>query len=268
MGKTLSRGWIVWIYACLFVNISVGYAQLSAVGPQLGIEVSLQGRYDHEFGTFHSNLMYARVASAQQIDPGSKGIGLVRTVFLAAGARTENFDTYDFRWRAGLITMDFVRTPLSMGLTLVDYNKIDLLELDVRWINLRLGPSLYIGSNTTYFTLKAVGTGGVTTMKIGTFAYTGLEAASELNSRKRNYEIGYLGEAKILINDRVYLAGEFQYRHLLGGLRPKRYTATGRLGVRVSDVIHLEGFYSLEEMRLARTSLDRQLISGRLALIF
>ena len=244
------------------------YAQLYEVGQHLGIEIVPRGVYDYTADAYYAEVMYSRIASSQQIDPTSKGIGLVRTVFLAAGARTQDLSTFDFRWRAGLIDMDFIRTPLSMGLTLIDYNKSGLLELDVRWINIRLGPSIHLGSPTTYFTLKAVGTGGVTTLKMGSFAYAGLEADAELAARKRSYEIGYIGEAVVMIADRVSLSGLFEYRHLLGGLRPERYQLTGQLGVRISENISIQGIYALEDMRLARSSMDRQLFGGLMSLKF
>ena len=102
------------------------FAQLYEVGEHLGIEIVPRGVYDYTSDAYYAEIMYSRIASSQQIDPTSKGIGLVRTVFLSAGARTQDFSTFDFRWRAGLIDMDFIRTPLSMGLTLIDYNKSGL----------------------------------------------------------------------------------------------------------------------------------------------
>lgn len=245
-----------------------GFAQLSEIGPSLGIELAPQATYDYTADAYHAALTYARIASLQQIDPSARGMGSIRTLFVSAGVRSERFETVDFRWRAGLIEMDFVRTPISMGLTLIDYNKVDLLELDVRWVNLRLGPSVFVGTPATNFSLKAVGTGGVTTMKMGTFAYTGLETRDELRARKRSYEIGYLGQAQLLIASRVELNGSLQYRHLLGGLRPERYRFTGTLGVFLGKSLAIYGSYIIEDMRLARSSMDRELFVGQLSLFF
>ena len=268
MGRSIFNFLAIFLLMQGAIGMRSASAQLNEAASQLGIELSPHFQYDYTSGSYYASMMYSRIASSSQIDPDAKGTGLVRTVFGSLGTRTDDLKTFDFRWRAGLIDMDFVRTPISMGLTLVDYNKISLLELDVRWVNLRVGPSIYIGNPSNHFSLRAIGTGGVTTMKIGKFAYSGLEADDELQARKRSYEIGYLGEAKLFVASRFSLSGAFQFRHLLGGLSPKRYTVTGKFGVQVSPFVAIQAIYSLEEMRLSRTSLDRQMFGGELSMVF
>lgn len=245
-------------------------ANAQAVGtiPNLGIEISPTVIYDQSTGAYHSQLMYARVASPKQIDPNARGTGTIQTLFFSAGTRTTNFETFDFRWRAGLIAMDLIRTPLSMGVSLVDYNESGLLDTDIKWINLRLGPSVFIGNDRTHLAIRAIGVGGITTLKLGSFSYTGLGSSQELRTRKRSYEVGYLGETRILFANRVSIIGSFQYRNQLGGLRPNIYQATGKLGFRLTPIASLQGICMIEETHVGRSSETRYIYGGLLSLVF
>jgi len=248
----------------------VRQAKAQAVGgiPDLGIELSTHFAYDYTQDSYAAQVMYARIATPEQIDPNFKGVGTVYTIFLKAGVRTPDLTRFDFRWRAGLIDMDLIRTPLSMGISLIDYNESGLLETDVRWINLRLGPSFFLGNQRTHVAVRTVGLGGITTLKMGTFSYSGLGSAEDLRSRKRSYEIGYLGEARILLADLVSVSGLFQFRNVLDGLRPKFYQVTGKLGVKVSSLVSFQGLFSIEEAQVSRSSITRYVYGGSLSLVF
>ena len=55
-------------------------------------------------------------------------------------------------------------------------------------------------TNHVFHNSKLSAPAAFTTLKLGSFAYAGLEAEAELAARKRSYEIGYLGEA--VVDDR------------------------------------------------------------------
>ncbi len=237
------------------------------VGPinNLGMQISPEFRYDRIIQedaehAYYAQLRYARLAPSSQVSPDSRSAGLVNTLFFSAGARTKDFDTFEFRWRAGLLDMDITRIPLSMGVTLIDYNQSELLDVDVKWANLRFGPSIYLGTSRTFFTLRAVGTGGITTLRPGMFAYEGLASQENLTLRKRSYEIGYLGEFEIFLANVFYLAGRLEHRNLLGGIRPRFYEATGYLGIKFDSRFSARATYSFENSRARQSSIDRHIL--------
>ena len=247
---------------------SLAFGQIAGSVPDLAIELAPHAFYDYENEAYYGQFTYSRIASALQIDPDSKGTGLARTAILSAGARSSDLEMFDFRWRVGIIDMDLIRTPLSMGLTLVDYDKSGFLELDVKWVNLRLGPSIYIGNERSHFALRAVGVGGLTTTKMGTFAYTGLGLAEEVNTRKRSYEIGYLGEMRILIANVVSVETSYRFRNQLGGLRPNIVQLRGFLGFRFSDTFSLAGTFLIEETTASSFKITRQGAGVQLSLVY
>ncbi len=242
--------------------------QMAGSIPNLAIEISPRGFYDLEDEVYYGQLMYSRIASATQIDPTSKGTGLARTAILSAGMRTPDLETFDFRWRVGVIDMDLLRTPLSMGLTLVDYDKSGFLELDVRWVNLRLGPSIYIGNEQSHFALRAVGVGGLTTMKLGEFSYAGLGLADEINNRKRSYEVGYLGELRVLIANLLSIEATYQYRNQLGGIRPNIVQLRGFIGFRFNDTFSVAGTFIAEETSARSSSISRRGAGLTISLVY
>ena len=256
---TFSPAPLLWAFVLLFFAMPAkkSGAQIAGSIPDLAIEISPRFFYDIENEGYYGQFMYSRIASSLQIDPDSKGTGLARTAILSAGVRSADLNVFDFRWRVGVIDMDLIRTPLSMGITLIDYDKSAFLEVDVRWVNLRLGPSIYFGNERSFFALRAVGTGGLTTLKIGDFAYAGLGSAEALANRKRSYEIGYIGEMRILLANIVSLESTFQYRNQLGGLRPNIYQLKGYLGFRFSPKFSLLGSFMAEETRAGSSTIRR-----------
>lgn len=266
--KYFSKYWFVLGFLLVVSLPQRATAQIAGSIPDLAIELSPQFFYDYDNDAYYSQLMYSRIASSLQIDPDSKGTGLARTAILAAGARSADLKSYDFRWRVGVIDMDLVRTPLSMGLTLIDYDKSGFLDLDVRWVNLRLGPSIYIGNERSFFALRAVGVGGLTTIRMGDFAYDGLGAVSELNTKKRSYEVGYLGEVRVLLGNLVSLQSTFQYRNQLGGLRPNIYQLRGFLGFRFTEGFSLMGTFLAEEASVGSSTVRRKGIGLYIGLVY
>lgn len=205
----------------------------------MALEITPQFFYDYENSAYFGQLMYSRVASSIEIDPDAKGTGQARTAILVAGVRSDNFDSFDFRYRIGAIDMDLIRTPLSMGLTLLDFDKTGFLETDMRWVNLRLGPSLYLGNERSHIALRGVGIGGLSTIKMGNFYYAGVNALPDITNRKRSYEVGYKGEIRVLIANRLSIQAYYQHRNQLGGARPQMDTIQGLLGVHLSDTASL-----------------------------
>ncbi len=242
----------------LYFPPAPAFGQIAGSIPNLAIELSPRIFYDFDYEGYYGQFTYSRIASAQQIDPNAKGTGITRTAILSAGVRSADLEKFDFRWRVGVIDMDLIRTPLSMGLTLLDYDKSGFLDLDVRWVNLRLGPSIYLGNDRSFFALRAVGTGGLTTIRPGDFAYDGLGPLDVLKDKKRSYEIGYLGEMRVLIAGILSLEAVFQYRNQLGGLRPHIYQARGYLGLRFSDTFSILGTFLVEETSAQASTINHQ----------
>lgn len=244
--------------------------QAQAVGniPDLGIEISPKFLYDESSSSIFAHVLYARIASLAQIDPNAKGMGDIKTIFFAAGARSKDLQTPDFRWRAGLIAMDLIRTPISMGLSVIDYDQSGLLDTDVKWINLRIGPSLFLGNERTHFAIRAIGTGGITTLKLGSFSYSRLGFEEEINTRKRSYEVGYQGEVRILLKNFVSIIAHYQHRNLLGGIRPTFQRATGKLGFKFSPAVSLQGIYFIEEATVNPATKLRHVYGGSLSFVF
>lgn len=269
--STHIRTRLLFIVCCtsLFL-IRPSSTQAQAVGniPDLGIEISPRLLYDASSSSLFAHVLYARIASLDQVDPNGRGMGDIKTIFLAAGARSKDLQTPDFRWRAGLIAMDLIRTPISMGLSVIDYDQSGLPDTDVKWLNLRIGPSLFLGNERTHFALRAVGTGGITTLKLGTFSYTRLGFEEEVNTRKRSYEVGYQGEVRILLKNFISIIAHYQHRNLLGGLRPTFDRATGKLGFKFSSALSAQGIYFIEEAAVSPVSKVRHVYGGSLSFVF
>ncbi len=242
--------------------------QVAGTVPDLAIELSPRVFYDYDNDAYYGQFMYSRIASATQIHPDSKGTGLARTAILSAGVRSADLESFDFRWRVGVINMDLIRTPLSMGLTLLDYDKSGFIDLDVKWVNLRLGPSIHIGNERSFFTLRAIGIGGLTTMRLGDFAYRGLGTAEDVDIKKRNYEVGYMGEMRVLLANLFSLETSFQYRNQLGGLRPNIYQFKGYLGFRFTDTFSVLGTFLAEETTAGISTIRRQGVGLYVSLVY
>lgn len=235
--------------------------------PDLALEFAPTFAYDLNQEIFYSQVHYSKLTSSTQVAPEHNSAGSVQTTFMSIGTRTKNFEEYDFRWRAGLLKMDMTRIPISMGVTLVDYNQAERLDVDVKWVNLRLGPSVYLGSPRNYFTLRVIGSVGLTTAKVGDFAYSGLASGEGLALRKRSYEVGYLGEAFAFFANKIAISGSLSHRHLLGGIRPKLYEIKGMLGVRATDYLSFYGTYSIEVARSGSSSLENHIAGFGLGIL-
>ena len=255
------------LFTCFISNNQTALSQTLGPIPQLALEVAPYLTYEMDEEVFYSQVLYSKVAPPAQFAPDSRSTGLIQTVFLSAGTRTKDFARYDFRWRAGLLNMDIIRFPLSMGITLFDYNQADRLETDFRWFNLRVGPSFYAGDTRNYFTLRLIGSLGLTTATFGEFSYAGLSTSEGLSLRKRSYEVGYLGEFFFFFASRFGISGSFSHRHLLGGIRPLIYTINSTLGARINEFISFRIIYTIEASYVGSSSLDKSFVGLGLGLL-
>ncbi len=230
------------------------------------VELSPRVFYLPVSGSYHAELGYIRLASPDELDPGAGGTGRVETLLLSAGVRTTDLTTFDFRWRAGLIDMDLVRTPLSIGLTLFDFNRAGWMDTDFRWVNLRLGPSLLIQTPRFFFSLRAIGSAGLTTVKLGSFLYEGL--GPEILERRRSYELGYAGDLHVMLLSRLSMQALFAYRTMLGGGRPQFYRLTGALGVRFASAATVHLIYTVEDASIGFNNLQQDGFGGQLRFDF
>ncbi|MDZ4698621.1 MAG: hypothetical protein SH809_02850 [Rhodothermales bacterium] len=217
-------------------------------------------------GSYHADLLYTRLASPDELDPGAGSSGRVETLLLAAGVRSVDLKTFDFRWRAGLIEMDLVRTPLSIGLTLFDFNRTGWMDTDFRWVNLRLGPSLLIRSSRFFFSLRAIGSAGLTTVKIGSFLYDGL--GPEILARRRSYELGYAGDLHVMLWERISIQALFSYRTMLGGGRPQFYRLSGAVGGRLTPTVSIHLMYTVEDANIGTNNLQQDGFGGQFRFVF
>jgi hypothetical protein len=230
------------------------------------IEVTPRFFYLPVSGSYHADLSYTRLASPEELDPGTGGNGRVETLLLAAGVRSVDLETFDFRWRAGLIEMDLVRTPLSIGFTLFDFNRTGWMDTDFRWVNLRLGPSLLLGSSRFFLSLRAIGSAGLTTVKIGSFLYDGL--GPEILERRRSYELGYASDLHVMFWERLSFQTIFSYRTMLGGGRPQFYRLTGAFGARISPTIILHLTYLVEDASIGPNNVQQDGFGAQFRFVF
>ena len=163
--------------------------------------------------------------------------------------------------------MDITRFPFSFGVTLLDVNQADRIETDIRWANFRLGPSLYFGSPSNYFTLRLIGAAGLTTTKLGDFSYSGLSTAEGLSLRKRSFELGYAGELFVFFANKIALSGTYGHRRMSGGIEPKFFMIKGVLGVRVNELVTVQGSYMLEASKSGESSLNKSIVGFGLGLL-
>ena len=226
----------------------------------MAVEFAPHFSYDLEDDAFFSQVLYSKIASPVEITPNFKSTGVVQTTFMSAGARTKNFEKYDFRWRAGLLNMDITRSPFSFGVTLLDANHTERLEADIRWANFRIGPSIYLGDTRNHITARIVGSAGLTTTKFGEFSYSGLSTNAGLTLRKRSYEFGYAGELFMFFFDKLAISGSFRHRTMTGGINPKIYVLNGILGVRINEFVTIRGSYTLEAIKSGPSSLEKSFI--------
>lgn len=243
------------------------YGQTLGPVPDLAVEFAPKFSYGLDDEAFFNQIFYSKISSASQVVPEYTSTGIVHTIFMSAGTRTKNFENYDFRWRAGLLDMDITRLPFSFGATLLDINNADRLETDIRWANFRVGPSLYYGTPSNYFTLRVVGAAGLTTVKLGDFTYNGLSTGEGLALRKRSYEVGYKGELFVFFADRIAISGSYSHRRMMGGIEPKFFMIEGVLGVRVNQFVTIQGSYTLEASKSGSSSLDKSFIGFGMGLL-
>ena len=229
--------------------------------PSLAIHLSPQVLYDEETGAYHSTFYSSKIASSSQVTPDHLSTGLVETTFIRVGLRTKDFSAYDFRWGVGLLNMDYIRTPYSMGITLLEYAKYGLLEHELKWVNVRVGPSILLGSTRNYITLRTVGIGGITTIQPGTFSYAGLAPEADLMFRKRTYEFGYQGELEVFLGNIFYVSGAYSHKRFAAGLKPQFDRISGSVGVRINAYISLLGSYTMESAKAGSSTLSRFYIS-------
>ena len=201
-------------------------------------------------------LHYARIVSTTEIDPDERATGRVETMMLSIGFRANHTGSPDLRWRAGLLNLDIIRSPVSVGITLADYNKSGTKDIDARWIDLRIGPSLYLGNTRNGFIVRATGNAGANSLLLGEPFYGKFrDIALE---RIRTYEVGYLGEARIHLFDRVAVGGLFTHRTFLGEFKSgptpskaKFYQLQGNFTVNLNQFIKVHFVYYMELTRIS-----------------
>ena len=261
LGRPIQAGiqaiWLFFCFSCL-PNAPLWAQSIGAneEGPRIEFAPFADYFANPDSSFYQAGLRYARLASPQQIDPSVRAIGDVEIARVEIAGRTHNLSSIDFRFRATLVDMDIHRTPISIGMTLLDYNQAGPHETDIQWANLRLGPGVLIGNERNYFSLRARGQAGLTTLKLGSALYRGL--GPDATSRKRTYEIGYDGEFEVLVAGRVNLQARFGYRSLVGGARPRMYHVNGMMQLFLSPNVSLLGMYTLEQTRIgsSRVNLD------------
>ena len=244
------------IFFLPFLPLSAQSLSTNQNGPRIEFAPFFDYFSNTDSSFYQAALRYARLASPQQIDPSVSAIGDVEIARVEIAGRTHNLGSIDFRFRATLVDMDIHRTPISIGMTLLDYNQAGPHETDIQWANLRLGPGILLGDERNFFSLRARGQAGLTTLKLGTALYRGL--GPDAASRKRTYEIGYDGQIEFLIAGRVNFNSQFGYRSLVGGARPKMYHLTGALQLFITPNVSLLGSYTIEQTRIgsSRINLD------------
>gem|GEM_PF-2827086 len=139
-------------------------------------------------------------------------------LFGAAGAHFDDAQTTRFRWRAGLFDLNLFRPPLALGFTMVDFDRSGLQDVYARWLAFRGGPSLRIGGAGFFIEPRAVGSGGISTIKLGEANYGFFE--SDARRSITAFETGYDTQLLVQLGPTLSAVAHYIKRRYSGGNRP------------------------------------------------
>ena len=174
-------------------------------------------RYDHvnQTTTHQFVLEAARVVAIADLLPQISPKSYFIVLNLAAGARFNENTSTAFRWKASLVDLNIYKSPISGGMTLMEFDRSKVVDLNARWFEVRVGPSFRLGSDGFSVTPRIIGVGGISTLKLGSANYSAL--GSEVNRSPLAFHVSYVAELSVEIGRSFVFTGDFsQYIHFGG----------------------------------------------------
>ena len=153
----------------------------------------------------------------------------ISSLNLAGGIRFDSqFNSAEFRWRAGLLDLNINRKLLLFGGTLLDYDKSQRLDKDFRWFNIRLGLRPTLGRRSISISPYLIGTVGAGSWRLGQTNYPKLDMVAD--SSYSGVEGGYRCGLSVRFTRKLTISAEFAGRILVDGQEPRFHTISTEVG--------------------------------------
>ncbi len=159
----------------------------------------------------------------------------ISSLNLAGGIRFDSqFNSAEFRWRAGLLDLNINRKLLLFGGTLLDYDKSNRLDKDLRWFNLRLGLRPSLGRRSISISPYLIGTVGAGSWRLGQTNYPKLDMIAD--SSYSGVEGGYRCGLSVRFTRKLTISAEFSGRILVDGQEPRFHTISTEVGYMLGTI--------------------------------
>jgi hypothetical protein len=173
---------------------------------------------------------------------------------LVAGARFNDGKT-DFRMRLTGLDFEIQKTPWAGGLTLLDYDKTGLTDLNADWIGLRVGPGVSLGSDEVRFVARVTGRASLNSTRFGQSFFPDLGSAASDTETGISYGVAVhaaISSGETFLASASYDTGAFTSGSDLE-LSSLHISADWRLNRRVTFF----GFFDSVDVSLGGSSDDR-----------
>ena len=159
----------------------------------------------------------------------------ISSLNLAGGVRFDSqFNSAEFRWRAGLLDLNINRKLLLIGGTLLDYDKSNRLDKDLRWFNVRLGLRPTLGRRLISISPFLIGTVGAGSWRLGQTNYPKLDMIAD--SSYSGVEGGYRTGLSVRFTRKLTISAEFARRILVDGQEPRFQTISAKVGYMLGTI--------------------------------
>ncbi len=159
----------------------------------------------------------------------------ISSLNLAGGVRFDDqFNSTEFRWRAGLLNLNINRKLFLFGGTLLDYDKSKQLDKDFRWFNISLGLCPILSKRLISISPYLIGTVGAGSWKLGQTNYPKLNVVAD--SSYSGTEGGYRAGLTIRFTRKLTISTEFTGRIFVDGQEPRFQTISTEVGYMLGTI--------------------------------
>ncbi|MFC2075899.1 hypothetical protein ACFLT7_02325 [candidate division KSB1 bacterium] len=151
---------------------------------------------------------------------------------VALGKRFGPGDISDFRWRIRLVDEEEYDDNSTSGVTVFDYDKSGVADLDARWINLRLGRAITFGGRSFAHETRLTGSVGLGSIQLGQTNFPDLGV--NVGNRQSYKEAGYKLSTAVRFAGTFLVSAYYAERHLYADIK------TGFTMVGVQSVLWLK----------------------------
>jgi hypothetical protein len=162
---------------------------------------------------------------------------------LSAGVRFRPEADPRFRWRAGLADSDLVMRRISVGWTLVDYDRSGALHTHARWAALRGGPGARVTGDMFVFEPRLVGHVSLSTIRPGEEIYADL--GPDAREFTTGFEAGYTALVTVRTHD-FAVKSSYGHRALFTGTDLRLTTIGAAASFEARPGLFLLGRYERE----------------------